>query len=55
MTEPWTSPIWAHVEVYTDKFEESLDFFTRVYGLKMSAQEGDSAYLRAGTITSSIR
>jgi catechol 2,3-dioxygenase len=36
----------AHVEVYTDKFEESLDFFTRVYGLKMSAQQGGSAYLR---------
>ncbi len=37
----------GHVEVFTDKFEESLDFFTRVYGLKLSAQEGDSAYLRA--------
>lgn len=37
----------GHVEVYTDKFEESLDFFTRVYGLTQSGQEGDSAYLRA--------
>ncbi len=37
----------GHVEVYTDKFDESLDFFTRVYGLKLSALEGDSAYLRA--------
>jgi len=37
----------GHVEVYTDKFDESLDFYTRVYGLKLSAQEGDSAYLRA--------
>ena len=37
----------GHVEVYTDKFEESLDFFTRVYGLKLSLLEGDSAYLRA--------
>lgn len=37
----------GHVEVLTDKFEESLDFFTRVFGLKLSAQEGDSAYLRA--------
>ncbi|KAA9007864.1 VOC family protein [Histidinibacterium aquaticum] len=37
----------GHVEVYTDRFEESLDFFTRVYGLKISAQEGGSAYLRA--------
>lgn len=37
----------GHVEVYTDKFEESLDFFTRVYGLKLSAEAGGSAYLRA--------
>ena len=37
----------GHVEMLTDKFDESLDFFTRVYGLKVSAREGDSAYLRA--------
>jgi catechol 2,3-dioxygenase len=37
----------GHVEVYSDKFDASLDFFTRVYGLKLSALEGDSAYLRA--------
>jgi catechol 2,3-dioxygenase len=37
----------AHVEMLTDRFEESLDFFTRVYGLKLSAVDGDSAYLRA--------
>ncbi|GHF57117.1 VOC family protein [Seohaeicola zhoushanensis] len=37
----------GHVEVLTDKFEDSLDFFTRVFGLKLSAREGDSAYLRA--------
>lgn len=37
----------GHVEILTDKFEESLDFFTRVYGLKLSALDGDSAYLRA--------
>ena len=37
----------GHVEMLTDKFEESLDFFTRIYGLKCSAVEGDSAYLRA--------
>ncbi|MBI1619806.1 VOC family protein [Aquamicrobium zhengzhouense] len=37
----------AHVEVFTDKFEESLDFFTRVYGLKLSGQDETSAYLRA--------
>ena len=27
----------GHVEVLTNKFDESLDFFTRVYGLKLSA------------------
>jgi catechol 2,3-dioxygenase len=37
----------AHVEMLTDKFEESLDFFTRVYGLKLSGQDETSAYLRA--------
>ncbi len=37
----------AHVEMYTDKFEESLDFFTRVYGLKLSGSDETSAYLRA--------
>ena len=37
----------GHVEIYTDKFDESLEFFTRVYGLKLSLLEGDSAYLRA--------
>lgn len=37
----------AHVEMYTNKFEESLDFFTRVYGLKLSGQDEASAYLRA--------
>lgn len=48
MTEPcFDVAHLGHVEVLTDKFDESLDFFTRVYGLKLSAQEGDSAYLRA--------
>lgn len=37
----------GHVEMYTDKFEQSLDFFTRIYGLTLSARDGDSAYLRA--------
>jgi catechol 2,3-dioxygenase len=37
----------GHVEVLTDRFDDSLDFFTRVYGLKLSALDGDSAYLRA--------
>lgn len=36
----------AHVELLTDKFEESLDFFTRVYGLSVSAQSEGVAYLR---------
>lgn len=37
----------GHVELYTDRFDESLDFFTRIYGLKLSGQDGTSAYLRA--------
>jgi catechol 2,3-dioxygenase len=37
----------AHVEMLTDRFDESLEFFTRVYGLKLSAQDATSAYLRA--------
>lgn len=37
----------GHVEVLTDRFEDSLDFFTRVYGLTESDREGDSVYLRA--------
>lgn len=37
----------GHVEMLTDKYEESLDFFTRIYGLKLSGQDETSAYLRA--------
>ncbi|OOY32155.1 VOC family protein [Thioclava sp. F36-6] len=37
----------GHVEMLTDKFEESLDFFTRVYGLTVSGRDESSAYLRA--------
>ena len=37
----------AHVEMLTDRFDESLDFFTRVYGLKLSGRDESSAYLRA--------
>ncbi|HEV7437792.1 MAG TPA: VOC family protein, partial [Pseudorhizobium sp.] len=37
----------GHVEMYTDRYVESLDFFTRVYGLKLSAEDENSAYLRA--------
>jgi catechol 2,3-dioxygenase len=36
----------AHVELLTDKFEESLDFFTRIYGLSISARSEGVAYLR---------
>ncbi len=37
----------AHVEVYTDRYAESLDFFTRVYGLTLTAEDDTCAYLRA--------
>lgn len=37
----------GHVEIFTDRFEESLDFFTRVFGLKLSGRDESSAYLRA--------
>ena len=48
MTEPcFDLAHLAHVEMYTDKFEESLDFFTRIYGLTLSGQDENSAYLRA--------
>lgn len=37
----------GHVELFTNKPEESLDFFVNVYGLTESGREGDSVYLRA--------
>ena len=37
----------GHVEVLTDRFEESLDFFTRIYGLKLSGRDDGGAWLRA--------
>lgn len=37
----------GHVELYTDKFDDSLAFFTDVYGLTLSGQDDCSAYLRA--------
>ena len=37
----------GHVELYSDKFDESLDFFTRVYGLTASKVGDGVAYLRA--------
>lgn len=51
MTDP-TEPCFdiahlAHVEMLTDRFDESLDFFTRIYGLKLSGMDEGSAYLRA--------
>ncbi|MCT7378379.1 catechol 2,3-dioxygenase [Chelativorans salis] len=36
----------GHVEVLTDKFDESLDFFVNVYGLTESGRDDTSAYLR---------
>lgn len=48
MTEPcFDVAHLGHVELYTDRFDESLDFFTRVYGLTESGRDGDSVYLRA--------
>jgi catechol 2,3-dioxygenase len=37
----------GHVELLTDKPQESLDFFVNVFGLTESGREGDSVYLRA--------
>jgi catechol 2,3-dioxygenase len=37
----------AHVELLTDRFDESLDFFLRVYGLTESGRDERSAYLRS--------
>jgi catechol 2,3-dioxygenase len=37
----------AHVEMLTDRFDESLAFFTEVYGLTLSGRDERSAYLRA--------
>ena len=37
----------GHVELFTNKFEESLDFFVNVYGLTESGRDENSVYLRA--------
>lgn len=37
----------GHIELLTDRFEESLDFFVNVYGLTQAGRDGDSVYLRA--------
>lgn len=48
MTEPcFDVAHLGHLEILTDKPQESLDFFVNVYGLTESGREGDSVYLRA--------
>ena len=37
----------GHVEILTPKPDESLKFFTQVFGLTESGRKGDSVYLRA--------
>ncbi|WP_339854768.1 catechol 2,3-dioxygenase [uncultured Nisaea sp.] len=37
----------GHVELLTDKFEESLNFFVNIYGLTESGRDANSVYLRA--------
>jgi len=37
----------GHVELLTDKPQESLDFFVNVYGLTEGGRDGQSVYLRA--------
>ncbi len=37
----------AHVELYTPKLKESVEFFTKFMGLQITAEVGDSVYLRA--------
>ncbi len=37
---------FAHIEVLTHKFDESLAFYVDVMGMSLTEQRGDSAYLR---------
>jgi catechol 2,3-dioxygenase len=37
----------GHVELFTNKPQESLDFFVNILGLTESGRQGDSVYLRA--------
>ncbi len=37
----------GHIELLTPKPQESLDFFTNIVGLSISARQNDSVYLRA--------
>ncbi len=48
MTEPcYDTAHLGHVEIFTTKPEESLNFFVNVYGLTESGRDGTSVYLRA--------
>ena len=47
MTQSFDIAHLGHVEMLTDRFDESLDFFTRVYGLTLSGRDDTSAWLRA--------
>lgn len=48
MTEPcFDIAHLGHVELLTDKFEESLNFFVNIYGLTESGRDENSVYLRA--------
>ncbi|WP_197061730.1 catechol 2,3-dioxygenase [Ureibacillus manganicus] len=37
----------AHVELYTPKLQESVEFFTKILGLQITEATNDSVYLRA--------
>ncbi|RHW39479.1 catechol 2,3-dioxygenase [Lysinibacillus yapensis] len=37
----------AHVELYTPKLKESVEFFTKIMGLQVTVEAGESVYLRA--------
>ena len=37
----------AHVELLTPRLDASVRFFTEIMGMSVSAEQGDSAYLRA--------
>ena len=45
----------AHVEMFGDKVDESLDFFTHIFGLTLSGRDETSAYLWRGTTMNSAR
>lgn len=43
----WDIAHLAHVEMLTPKLDKSVWFFTEVMGMSISAEQGDSVYLRA--------